>query len=120
MKKIILLLPRFLYELCYQVGLFLVRTWYYSQRKFWQKVRGFRGLRPGFTLVAFIVLAGVISSGFHLASLVASGQDWKGQVLGQADQGLGYLSGAQASLANQDINGANQQLALALRSFEQS
>lgn len=120
MKKTIFLLPRLIYEICYQVGLTLVRTWYYARRKLQQKWANRGNLRLNFTLSAFLILAILTVSGFHLATLVVSGQTWKGQVLGEADQGLGHLSEAQQLLQKQDLNGANEQLALALRSFERS
>lgn len=120
MKKALLFLPRLIYEACYHVGLALMRLWYYALRKFALKRGRIGQFRPSFTLVAFGLLIAVASGSFHLASLVASGQDWKGLVMGQTDQGLGHLSEVRTALQNQDMNAASQQLALAWQSFEKS
>jgi uncharacterized protein DUF4012 len=144
-KNIILFLPRLFYRVCFAVGWVLVAMvqgwhaiflgttgeiagktpapttgWRHTKRRLGNKLKNLRTLRVGFTLLTFSILVVVVVGSFQAAVLIASGQRIKGQVLGAADQGLGHLGEAQTALQNQDANGANEQLALALQSFDQS
>ncbi len=126
LKQAVLFIPRVLFTACYGVG-WLVLTaakfvWpgYTWRRHLQNKLDGWQQVRPGFTLLTFVVLAVLVLGSFHIATLVASGQRLKGQVLGSADDGLAHLGEAQGLLQDQDISGANDRLALALQSFEKS
>src|SRR6185503_10230334 len=125
-KQAVLFFPRLVFVACYAVGwaiLSLAKLIWpgYRWRRVWQrKLDSWQQLRPGFTLLTFVVLAALVMGSFHVATFVASGQRLKGQVLSSADEGLGYLTEAQGLLQNQDVSGAGNRLALALQSFEKS
>jgi hypothetical protein len=80
----------------------------------------FRQLRPGLTLLTFIILSGLVGGAFQAANLVSSGQQLTGRVLGTADEGLAYISEAQQYFDKQDASGASERFGLALQSFEKS
>jgi hypothetical protein len=125
-KKAVLFLQRAVFTVCYSVGWVLLKAakflWPgYKWRRYMQnKLESWQQLRPGFTLATFVLLAVIIMGGFQVATLVASGQKLKGQVLGSADLGLSHLTAAQDLLQAQDTNEASARLALAVQSFEQS
>jgi len=142
LKKIILFPFRLLYQVSFGVGWLLLSMaqgwreiflgpakskpvtpttgWRHRKRRLVNRLQNLRRLRPAFTLISFAVLALIVVGSFQAAALIASGQKLKGQVLGAADQGLAHLGEAQTALQNQDANATNEQLALALQSFDQS
>ena len=72
------------------------------------------------TIAAFTLLAVIAGAGVHGLTLIAKGQNIKGQVLGASDAGLGYLQDAKVSLDAQNTIAAQANFTKALEQFRNS
>lgn len=70
------------------------------------------------TIVRFGLVAIVLTVGIQSLSIVATGQELKGEVLGSSDVGLGYLEDAKTSLESENIAAAQANFNRALEQFK--
>ena len=102
----------------------IVRRIVKNLRKVFQKPSLFRRkllsleFRRGFFL--FFALCSLAVGTIYAGRIVSEALELKSAISGQAETGLAHLTSAQKALAEQNLDGAQQQFSLALESFSQS
>lgn len=133
-SKILFSPLQLLYLLCFSVGwivLQIVNKFLYFAKTIINIVRQFskdlskkrlpfNTLEFKTSLVSFAVLLIIVSIFLQSGTVVSNGLEIKGKVLGNATKGIDQLKQAQQSLQNQQEDIAQQQLAGALKQFEQT
>lgn len=133
-SKILFSPLQFLYMLCFSVGWVVLQI--FNKLLFFvlaitkifnlfindlsKKRLPFHRLEFKTSLVSFTVLLIIVSIFLQSGTVVSNGLELKGKVLGDTTKGIDQLIQAQQSLQNQQEDIAQQQLASALKQFEQT